>query len=388
MCRFIEMESHVNIISQSRFGNSRKGSILLLILVMVVVMGYVLTQFIERGLSEIAGEGYYVERDRLRHAAYGALETTLAVLADFKEIEGSLQAPAQGWSDPIGFAGVEIGEGLQVTVSFKDESAKLPLNSLDEGTLYLLFDEMGITPEDSLLLTNSLLDWIDEDDDTRIEGAESDEYSFREIPHRAANRPIRNLDELAVIEGFDLYFFDEDGRPNALFDAFAEMVSPYGGSRLNANAASAMTLRAAASVGDAQLEAIADFLAGADRKPGTGDDRYFASTDELLEVIVEMPAGLTLGVDISVLSIIIQVTEGDSVFELKAVLSLDGSGIPSVQTGTGQAASSSSSSRASRSTASSTAIEYPFVFLELTEDLSHNEMAHVPLEEEEETPKT
>ena len=123
---------------------------------------------------------------------------------------------------------------------------------------------------------------------------------------------------------------------------------------MNANAASAMTLRAAASVGDAQLEAIADFLAGADRKPGTGDDRYFASTDELLEVIVEMPAGLTLGVDISVLSIIIQVTEGDSVFELKAVLSLDGSGIPSVQTGTGQAASSSSSSRASRSTASST----------------------------------
>ncbi|MEZ5277724.1 MAG: type II secretion system protein GspK [Opitutaceae bacterium] len=355
---------------------------------MVVVMGYVLTQFIERGLSEIAGEGYYVERDRLRHAAYGALETTLAVLADFREIEGGLQSPAQGWGDPIGFAGVEIGKGLQVTVSFEDESAKLPLNSLDEGTLYLLFDEMGITPEDSLLLTNSLLDWIDEDDDTRIEGAESDEYSFREIPHRAANRPIRNLDELAVIEGFDLYFFDEDGRPNALFDAFAQMVSPYGGSRLNANAASAMTLRAAASVGDAQLEAIADYLAGADRKPGTSDDRYFASTDELLEVIVEMPAGLTLGVDISVLSILIQVKEGDSVFELKAVLSLDGSGIPSVQTGTGQAASSAPLSQVSRSTASTTAIEYPFVFLELTEDVSHNEMAHVPLEEEEETPKT
>lgn len=362
----------------ARFGNSRKGSILLLILVMVVVMGHVLIQFIERGLSEIAGEGYYVERDRLRLSGYAALETTLAVLADFIAIEGGLQSPAQGWADPIGFAGVDFGPRLSVTVSFEDESARLPLNSLDEGTLYLLFEEMGISPEDSLLLTNSLLDWIDEDDETRIDGAETDIYSFREIPHRAANRPIRNLEELRIVEGFDLYFFDESGRPNALFDVFNGMVSPYGANRLNANTAGATTLRAAGSIGDPQLEAIADYLAGADRTRGTGDDRYFATTEELLNVIVEMPPGLTLGVDISILGIRVRVTEGNAVFELKAVVSLDGSGIPSVATGTGRAASSPTTSAR---TGSATSVEYPFVFLELTEDVTHNEIAPVPLEE-------
>ena len=76
---------------------------------MVVVMGYVLVQFTEKGLSEIAGEGYYVERDRLRIEAYSALEVTLAVLADFIAVDRSLQSPAQGWADPIGYAGIDFG---------------------------------------------------------------------------------------------------------------------------------------------------------------------------------------------------------------------------------------------------------------------------------------
>lgn len=364
---------------------SRRGAILLLILVMIVVMGAILTQFTEKGLSEIAGEGYYVERDRLRITAYGALETTLAVLADFIAIEETLQAPAQGWGDPIAYAGVDFGDNLQITVSFTDHTSRLPLNSLDEGTLYLLFDEMGIEPDDSLLLTNCLLDWIDEDDETRIDGAESDEYSFRDMPHRAANRPIRKMEELAVIEGFDLYFFDDDGRPNTLYETFAEMVSPYGAGRLNVNSATWLTLRAAGGMGDPQLDAITDYMAGADRTPGTGDDRYFSSTDELLEVIVEMPPDINLGVNVSVLAIEIQVTEGNAVFDLNAIISLDGTGVAQVATSTGRQASSDATSSTTENSASAS-VDYPFVFLELTEDVTHNDLRQPsPADEEDES---
>ena len=370
----------------------------MLILGMVVVMGYVLTQFIEKGLSEIAGEGYYVERDRLRVKAYGALEITLAVLADFMAIEQSLQSPAQGWADPIGYAGVDLGDGVEVRVTFTDESAKLPLNRLDESSLFLLFDEIGIPPEDNLLLTNSLLDWIDEDDETRIDGAETDEYGFREIPHRAANRAIHNLEELSVVEGFDIYFFDEEGRPNAIFDLFAEMVSPYGTGTLNANTVGPLTLRVAGSMSDPQIDAIGDYLSGADQIPGNGDDRYFASVDELLEVIVEMPPDLTLGVNMSILGIEVQATEGNAVFALKAIISLDGTGVPEVQASPspggrapppppptappplpGQAPSSGAAPVAGTAPQS---VEYPIVFLELTEDVSNNQMARSAPSEE------
>ena len=362
----------------------RRGAILLLILVIIVVMGAILTQFTEKGLSEIAGEGYYVERDRLRITAFGALETTLAVLADFIVIEESLQAPAQGWGDPIGYAGIDFGDNVQVTVTFTDHTARLPLNTVDEGTLYLLFDEMGISPDDSLLLTNCLLDWIDEDDETRIDGAESDEYSFRDIPHRSANRPIINLEELSVVEGFDLYFFDEAGRPNELFETFAAMVSPYGAGLINANTASPLTLQAAGGMGDPQLDAIADYLAGADGQPGTGDDRYFASTDELLEVIVEMPPDINLGARISVLEIGIAVTEGNAVFDLTAIISLDGSGVADVQTSTGRAASTGATTENS----APASVEYPFVFLELTEDVTHNDLRKSSPTDEEDKSET
>jgi type II secretory pathway component PulK len=427
-----------------------RGSILLLILGMIVVMGYVLTQFIEKGLSEIAGEGYYVERDRLRIKAYGALEITLAVLADFIAIEQSLQSPAQGWGDPIGYSGVDLGDGVEVRITFTDESAKLPLNSLDEISLYLLFDEIGIPPDDNLLLTNSLLDWIDEDDETRIDGAETDEYGFREIPHRAANRPIHNLKELSVVAGFDIYFFDEEGRPNAIFDTFAEMVSPYGTGTLNANTAGAMTLRVAGAMSDPQIDAIEDYRAGADRIPGNGDDRYFVNSEELLDVIVEMPPDIRLGVDVSILGIEVQVSEGNSVFALKAVISLDGSGVPTVQSSSGARSStggqgssggqsssggqptpggqapppppsftpgqppgpppglpsgrppgspgspgsppSSGPTSVSGSTAfsgsTSQSVAYPVVFLELTEDVSNNQMPPPASQEEEENDTT
>jgi hypothetical protein len=344
---------------------------------MVVVMGYVLVQFTEKGLSEIAGEGYYVERDRLRIEAYSALEVTLAVLADFIAVDRSLQSPAQGWADPIGYAGIDFGNRLTVRIAFSDESARLPLNSLDEGSLFLLFDEIGIPPEDSLLLTNSLLDWIDEDDETRIDGAESDEYGFREIPHRAANRPIRNLMELSVVKGFDIYFFDEDGRPNAIFDTFAEVVSPYGLGTLNANTAGMTTLRVAGSMGDPQLDAIDDYLAGADGIPGNEDDRFFESKEELLDVIVEMPPDITLGVNISILSVEIQVSEGNSVFALKAVISLDESGRSTDQASQTQPDQASFGSL-------DRLVEYPFVFLELTEDVSNNGMTPPAPQEQEE----
>lgn len=405
---------------------------------MIVVMGYVLTQFIEKGLSEIAGEGYYVERDRLRLKAYGALEITLAVIADFIAIEQSLQSPAQGWGDPISYSGVNLGDGVDVRITFTDESAKLPLNTMDEVSLYLLFDEIGIPPEDNLLLTNSLLDWIDEDDETRIDGAETDEYGFREIPHRAANRPLRNLKELSVVEGFDIYFFDEDGRPNAIYETFAEMVSPYGMGTLNANTAGSMTLRVAGTMGDPQIDAIQDYLAGADGIPGNGDDRYFANGDELLDVIVEMPPDISLGVDVSVLGIEVQVSEGNAVFALNAVISLGGGGVTLPQSSSGARSTSGGQSSSggtptpggqapspppgytpgqspgqspdsgstsgsgsasdigstpvsgssSFSGSTSQAVAYPVVFLELTEDVSNNQMTPPASQVEEEDDAT
>lgn len=52
-------------------------------------------------------------------------------------------------------------------------------------------------------LTNALLDWIDPDIDASYpDGAEDDSYLLNNPPYRAANRPLSDVSELALVKGF------------------------------------------------------------------------------------------------------------------------------------------------------------------------------------------
>jgi general secretion pathway protein K len=349
----------------------RRGAVLLVVLVVVMVLSAMLIQFIERGLVEISTEGHYVRRDRLRIEAYSALETTIGVLADYMAVDGGLSTPAQGWGKPLEIAEYVPRDGLTVTVSFTDESGKLPLATIDEGTLYLLFNEMGFPAEEGLTLTSSLLDWIDADDETRIEGAESDLYSSAEWPYVAGNQPIRKLSELSVVEGFRELFFDEFGRPNDFFRIFSETMSVYSDGTLNANSISDLALRAYVGFGDAQIQALNDYLAGLDGIRGTDDDRYFASPAELSKVFPEIPQGVQMGSGTTLLRIRVEVSEGsaDTTFALEAVVRPGQGGTDGQSQGPGQREGSLTDAQ----------VTYPFVFLEIREDVGQNGSGADPL---------
>lgn len=351
---------------------SRRGAVLLVVLVVVMVLSAMLIQFIEKGLVEISTEGHYVRRDRLRIEAYSALETTIGVLADYIAVDGGLTTPAQGWGKPLEIAEYTPREGLTVDVSFLDESGKLPLSTIDEGTLYLLFHEMGLPAEEGLTLTSSLLDWIDADDETRIEGAESDLYSSAEWPYVAGNQPIRRLSELSVVEGFRELFFDEYGRPNEFFRIFSETVSVYSDGTLNANSITDLALRAYAGFGDLEIQALNDYLAGPDGVRGTQDDRYFATPAELSKVFPQIPEGVELGAGTSLLRIRVEVSQGsaDTTFALEAVVRPGQGGTGGQSTGPGQGGGSLTEAK----------VTYPFVFLEIREDVGQNGSGADPVE--------
>ncbi|MGH8017472.1 MAG: general secretion pathway protein GspK [Opitutaceae bacterium] len=366
-----------------------------MILVLIVVLSAVLVQFTEKGMTEIIAEGHYVERNRMRITAFSALETTLAVMADVIAIDGSLTTPEQGWADPLAVAGFDPGESTRVEVSFEDESGKLPLANLDEGTLYLLFTEMGLPIEDSLKLTHSLLDWIDEDDEARIDGAESETYAAAEWPYMGSNRPVAHLEELAVVDGFSALFFDEAGRPNDWFRLFTDAVTPYETGNLNANSVSDLGLRAFAGFGDPQVDVLRTYLAGADGIRGTEDDRYFAEGGEVSTLLGELPSGISLGVTADVIRVRIDVFEGDSHYGLAAMVQPSQPGATGGDGDGGRpgrpqrprppAQGDTRSTEATGGPGESEEVPYPFVFLELTEDVGHNDSLAAPAEAVEET---
>ncbi len=335
-----------------RFAERRQGSILLLVLVLIVVVSFALTMFIEKAQVEIKGEGYYVKRSELRKEAWSMMEVAVAVLADVKAIDSALYSPSQGWGNPLEYAGVTPSEGLEVRFEFVDESGKVNINTLDRDSLILLFDELGFELDISSRLSDVLLDWIDADDETRIEGAESREYSSLELDVRPANQPLKSLDELRYLFGFRELFFDENGLPLPVFLQLEQAMSIYEVTSLNVNAASSLALRAIADLDEFDKQAIDEFLKGFDGELGTADDNYFASADDVGAVLVDIPEGAPLGNQISVLTVKVTVSEGGYSYTLIGTMSVD-TEAPALQQSGGN-------------------LRYPFLFLDLREQPGSN----------------
>jgi general secretion pathway protein K len=169
------------------------------------------------------------------------LEVALATIHEVALIdEGKLHAPEQGWADPLTYSGIQPPDGWEVSISITDESGKFPLNSVPtqrEVLIKILEEELefdyGVTRE----LVSTLVDWIDEDDISQLNGAESEDYLQENPPYRAANAPLQSLRELQLLKIWEDEFFDEDKNPNEYYERLAQLVSLHNAGPINLNAA-------------------------------------------------------------------------------------------------------------------------------------------------------
>lgn len=107
---------------------------------------------------------------------------------------------------------IPVGEGF-VKVVIEDESAKININRLvNEGGEQdeLIFNAMARLLERTeidMAILNSIIDWIDPDDDARAEGAEDDYYESLDPPYPCKNGLLDTLSELHMIKGItdDIY---------------------------------------------------------------------------------------------------------------------------------------------------------------------------------------
>jgi len=98
-------------------------------------------------------------------------------------------------------------DGVKVEVSAIDERGKLDINSTDELTLSNLFTGNGMDPDEADLLAAAVMDWRDEDDLERVNGAEEDAYLAAGLDMGPANRPFLMTEELLQVLGMDYEFY-------------------------------------------------------------------------------------------------------------------------------------------------------------------------------------
>jgi len=89
-----------------------------------------------------------------------------------------------------------------------DESSKVNINRVDEDTLRRILTHLGVEEPLRAILVDSILDWRDDDDLHRVNGAESDYYLSLSPSYSAKNGPFDAIEDLLWVKGMttDLYY--------------------------------------------------------------------------------------------------------------------------------------------------------------------------------------
>jgi len=313
-CRGIKTLPHTK---QSILG-ARRGSVIVLVLGLITLAAFLLHAFIERSLTEMLVESRVLQANRLRTDAHSALETSLAVLADYQAIDGGLRAPAQGWGEPLAGLDFVAGEGRTVRVVVEDESGLISLPRLGAPDLIALGRQFGLKAAEAERLADAVLTWTHRDHvSTRLE-TNVRNYEQAVPPHHPPGRPMTSFAELGAIAGVRELLFTPEGRPTPLHEQFTRNVSLYDFPAINLNSARLATLELA-GLDETQAAKVAAYQAGEGaRAPGTPP--FFRSIEEAKAHLgVTIPLGRfdTLA---RCLRIVVTVQEGGTSFHLTAVV--------------------------------------------------------------------
>lgn len=103
--------------------------------------------------------------------------------------------------EPVNRKNIALGNG-NFTYTIQDENGKINLNTASREIIIKALKANGLefgTQRDTI--ADAILDWIDKDDNHRVNGAENDYYQAQSPPYDAKNGPFDSLHELLLIRG-------------------------------------------------------------------------------------------------------------------------------------------------------------------------------------------
>ena len=224
--------------AKSRIPNpNSRGSVLLIVLVVVAVLTLAAYNYSRAMLSELEATAMYGSDIQAREAADSGVEYVATLLDNRSDpalenlhhnpllFMGKTVMPSarlRGQARFTVLAPVEQStRGNSIRYGLMDESAKLNLNQLltmkldDDDVHTWLLNIPGMTNE----IADAILDWIDTDDMQRPYGAETATYQAMSPAYRAKNGPLESLDELLMVKGVTpALLYGEDANRNGLLD--------------------------------------------------------------------------------------------------------------------------------------------------------------------------
>lgn len=201
---------------------------------------------------------------------------------------GGAGAPGLSNSPLVGFEmkGFALGKGT-VSISIEDLERKANINMADDQMIEQALILMGVDAGDYPVIVNSIQDWKDPDDKTRVDGAESDYYATFDPPFEPKNGPLDDLSELLLVKGInefpEFYYgpsagnfapvrLQKNSNPRLGFNAdvptypvgLVDLFTSISSGRINLNTASAAVLQLIPNVDEHVAQEIVRLRAGPD----------------------------------------------------------------------------------------------------------------------------
>jgi general secretion pathway protein K len=269
--------------------SARSGVALVIVLWVVLVLsllisGFAFTMHVETQVASFARKE--LKAEMLARSGIEVARMQL-ILDQQSSTNAGFDALNQDWAtNELLYVDHELGDGI-FNVKVNDEEAKIPINRATDLQLKRLLGLLGVDPFDGDVIVDSILDWIDADDLTKLNGAESDYYQSLSPPYSAKNAPLDRVEELLLVRGVtpELYHGLPTKDGGEAHPSFPELFTTMSSGRVNVNTASAIVLQALLNIDDQQVETIMSRRNGPDGIPGTEDDVPFRTIDEFFSSI-------------------------------------------------------------------------------------------------------
>lgn len=179
----------------------------------------------------------------------------------------------------------QLNDAESFTARISSEGERLNLNSLlqnaafDRIVLEELFVDWGLRFDEATDVVDNLIDWVDNDNEETNLGAEQRFYLTNERPRHPFNRPFRSLEEVELVNQFDLVRSVKPDWKNS----FTLLSS----GKLDLNEAPAELIIVACECGEAAAEALIEIRE--EMKSGP-DYRVFETLEEAV-TLLNIPPG-------------------------------------------------------------------------------------------------
>jgi general secretion pathway protein K len=159
-------------------------------------------------------------------------------------------------------------------IKIKNEGGKIDLNTANERLLKLLLNSFDIEEQEKSIIVDSIMDWRDENDLHRMNGAESAYYQSLAEPYKCKNGDFDAAEELLMVRGVtpELFYGGLDNMVTAFRDRGSKRGkvrrrrNKAGESKICINAASKAMLVSLPQMTDDLAQSVLDFRKEADFK--------------------------------------------------------------------------------------------------------------------------